>query len=200
MTRSTKPSASALRCTRKTTATATAATTLALALATLSCAPETLAQRFDACQLTEITLPADTAPDVADSVTKGVAYWSEALGLPWSVTTEGTEGTEGAVRIPLRFLDTPIFYGRFEDEAGQIVLSTQVTDPELRAVVMAHELGHALGLYHVEKSERSSVMNPGNRDVTPTSADLEAVVAIWGRCESAPRAVANRTANASDVP
>ena len=49
--------------------------------------------------------------------------------------------------------------------------------------VIAHELGHAFGLFHVPASERISLMNPGNLTTPPTTADQAALAALWGSCD-----------------
>jgi hypothetical protein len=39
-----------------------------------------------------------------------------------------------------------------------------------------------MGLVHVKKSERRSVMIPGNTDTPPGEVDREALIALWGEC------------------
>ena len=61
--------------------------------------------------------------------------------------------------LPVDLIGT-IFLGRYlVDDTGELT------------VVIAHELGHAMGLQHVEPSARASVMNPGNLVTRPTPAD-----------------------------
>lgn len=50
------------------------------------------------------------------------------------------------------------------------------------SVVLSHELGHALNLYHVAPSERISVMNKGNSDIPPDDRDAMALQSMWGDC------------------
>jgi len=86
------------------------------------------------------------------------------------------------------------FHGYYDDEAGEISIHRGMQD-RAEAVTIAHELGHAFGLWHVNPSVRRSVMNPGNTTVTPTEQDVDSVRALWGNCDqstsegmSAPRA------------
>jgi hypothetical protein len=53
-------------------------------------------------------------------------------------------------------------------------------------VVIAHELGHSMGLVHVTTYE--SVMKSGNLTVEPQAADAQALIDIWGQCSSSPDA------------
>lgn len=55
-------------------------------------------------------------------------------------------------------------------------------DGQPLAVTVAHELGHAFGLVHVDPSVRASVMNPGNLSTPPTAADAAQVTGLWGAC------------------
>jgi hypothetical protein len=60
-------------------------------------------------------------------------------------------------------------------------------------ITVAHELGHAFGLWHVEHEVRTSVMNPGNLTVAPNAGDASDVAVLWGRCpDGAPAIVVDR--------
>src|SRR5262245_63968383 len=94
----------------------------------------------------------------------------------------------GAPTVEIRFeRAAPPFHGIYEDELGVVYVNSTLDDPEQRAIAIAHELGHAFGLWHVSADERSSVMNPGNLSVSPTSADGMALVEIWGACDEIDR-------------
>lgn len=149
-------------------------------LAVTSCAPAKLAQSFDACRATELVVGPEATDVERAAIEDGLTTWAAPLGMPWRVVAAPSGETPA---IPIRFVETRWFFGRFEDTSGAILLSRVVEDPAVLAVVTAHEVGHALGLYHVSKDARASVMNPGNRDVGPTEDDLAAITALWGRCD-----------------
>jgi hypothetical protein len=153
----------------------------------LGCAREELTPRFAARRETALVVAEDLIPERRAALEDGLERWREALELPWSVTTVARPGVAS---IPVGFLETNWFYGRFEDEEGRIVLSTEVIEPAPLAIVTAHEIGHALGLYHVDLESRPSVMNPGNRTIAPNEADLAAVVELWWRCDERAAAAA----------
>lgn len=96
-------------------------------------------------------------------------------------------GTAGEGTIELRFeAAAPPFYGLYDDESGVVYINRAIEDLHPLSIVIAHELGHAFGLPHVELAERDSLMNPGNRVIPPNDADQAALEALWGRCEEAP--------------
>jgi hypothetical protein len=74
------------------------------------------------------------------------------------------------------------FHGYYDDEVGEVYIHRGMHD-QAEAVTIAHELGHAFGLFHVKPSTRRSVMNPGNTTVTPTESDVDSVRALWGNCD-----------------
>jgi len=73
------------------------------------------------------------------------------------------------------------FHGLYDDSAGVIYINTEITDPKVLPIVIAHELGHAFGLPHV--TGRASVMNPGNLTIAPNESDQAALEALWGNCQ-----------------
>jgi hypothetical protein len=63
-----------------------------------------------------------------------------------------------------------------------VYVNLALTDRHERAVTIAHEVGHAFGLIHVDRAVRSSVMNQGNLEVEPSPADHHELTALWGDC------------------
>ena len=110
------------------------------------------------------------------------------------------DGTEPQV-ISLEFqAAAEMFHGFYDDQRGVVYINLSLEDDHQRSVTIAHELGHAFGLVHVQASERASVMNPGNLTVEPTAADAAALTALWGNCPvPRPRAERDR-AHATPAP
>ena len=83
----------------------------------------------------------------------------------------------------MRFADAAAFFhGYYDPETGEVSINNDLQDPGELAVVIAHELGHAMGLSHVPSAQRASVMNPGNLG-TPPGVDDNALLSL--RCASA---------------
>ena len=131
---------------------------------------------YDPCVPT-VVVPA------SDSTTAEIASIDEALRL-WQVVTNvhfAREVVEGAPVLPIRFEEaSPVFRGIYLDEVGDIVVNRLLHDPKDRDITLAHELGHALGLPHID--DRDSVMNRGNLELEPLITDAEGVEALWGPC------------------
>jgi hypothetical protein len=96
------------------------------------------------------------------------------------VTGPGQPGATASVAVEF-VPSTPGVFGFYDDEALTLDISDALSDDQ-RAIVIAHELGHAFGLVHVPPTERISVMNAGNLATVPTPADQLAVAALWGDC------------------
>jgi hypothetical protein len=86
------------------------------------------------------------------------------------------------------------FHGFYDDEAGEISIHRGMHG-RAEVVTIAHELGHAFGLWHVKRSVRRSVMNTGNTSVEPTERDVESVRALWGNCDQSASAGTNAPAS-----
>ena len=123
-----------------------------------------------------------TTADQRASVSGALELWN-SLGF----TRLTLEASDGGSAIPVIFRDGPEpFHGIYEDGVGDVVINQNLTDPAAATVVIAHELGHAMGLLHVAPSERRSVMNQGNLDQVPTAEDGAALASFWSHCEAAP--------------
>jgi hypothetical protein len=133
---------------------------------------------FDPCAPLAVVPAADATADERASIEDAVAMWNDLLGARIGVGPDAQ-----ASQIPVRFEPAPlVFYGLYEDEIGDVLINRNLADRGERAIVVAHELGHAFGLLHVDAAERSSLMNPSNLTVAATAADGAAVVAVWGVC------------------
>jgi hypothetical protein len=132
---------------------------------------------FDVCAPITVTAPGVDAARAA-AIEQGLASWRErGVG---SLTFGAIDEVAG---IEIRFEDAaPAFHGYYDDELGVIYLNTALVDRDQLAVTVAHELGHAFGLWHVSSDERTSVMNPGNLWTAPTHDDATALVELWGAC------------------
>jgi hypothetical protein len=125
-----------------------------------------------------VAAPAATADQLA-SVDDALALW-KANGVAGL-----TRGEASAVTIEFREAADAI-YGFYDDTTATLYVNVRIADPQARAITIAHELGHALGLVHVPADARLSVMNPGNLTTAPNPADAAALVALWGACPGAP--------------
>jgi len=93
-------------------------------------------------------------------------------------------GRRAGATLEVRFEPaSPAFRGLYDDHEGVIYINSELTDPRVLSIVVAHELGHAFGLHHVPTSERPSLMNPGNVSTPPTVEDQAALVSLWGTCQ-----------------
>jgi len=127
----------------------------------------------DACAPIALTTTA-TGAELA-SVAQATALWT-AVG----VTGPGEPGATATISVAF-VPSTPGVFGFYDDADLTLEISDALSDDQ-RAIVIAHELGHAVGLLHVPPSERVWVMNAGNLAIVPTAADRLAVAALWGAC------------------
>lgn len=136
----------------------------------------TLDITFDVCQ--PITLVADEDASAAqrDAIDDAAAMWDALAPYPLA-------GGDGAQRIDIVFQDAAsAFHGFYDDTIGVVFINRDLVDDHQRAVTVAHELGHAFGLYHIATSARPSVMNPANLSIEPNEQDAADLAALWGDC------------------
>lgn len=135
---------------------------------------------YDICEPVVVEPPANASAAQLASLDEAIEMWRAA-----GVARLGRAAPDTAPEVPrvrLRFQRAaPMFYGLYEDERGEIVINTEVRDHRARAVVIAHELGHAFGLWHIDG--RRSVMNSGNRKTPPGPGDLRDLLSVWGPCD-----------------
>ncbi|MCA9678796.1 MAG: hypothetical protein H6709_01020 [Kofleriaceae bacterium] len=133
---------------------------------------------FDVCA--PLVLEGDATPAQQASLDQAQQLWRDrgAVGL-------GVAGADAAT-LPVVFAPgAAVFHGYYDDEAGVLYVNAGAFAGDSRAITIAHELGHAFGLWHVDAGERLSVMNPGNLTIAPTEDDQRAIEALWGRCPRA---------------
>ena len=99
----------------------------------------------------------------------------DTAGVGDALAMWGLAAAAGAERIEIVFEDAAAaFHGHYDDEHGVVYINARISDPHARAVVIAHELGHAFGLPHLD--DRTSVMNRGNFEIEPTADDRGLIV------------------------
>jgi hypothetical protein len=132
----------------------------------------TIDNAHDACAPLQLRADGATAAQV-----QGIAG---AIAL-WKDHGAALLGSEGGPAVEIRFRSAaPAFHGVYDDEAAVIYINTDLAEPDVLAIVIAHEVGHALGLPHV--GDKRSVMLQGNTSVPPSDMDAAALGAIWGEC------------------
>jgi hypothetical protein len=137
---------------------------------------------FDACQPLSVMLDVDENGS-ARAERDAAVEWAVTLWKAQAVTRLSSQRLEGAPALTVRFQKAAlVFRGFYDDTAGVVFINDALLGHE-RAVTLAHEIGHALGLPHVEGNVRPSVMNKGNLDVEPTSEDAGALASLWGSCD-----------------
>jgi hypothetical protein len=138
---------------------------------------------FDPCQPLVLTATASATRAEADGISAGIALWNRAAHSRLSMIVDGAGSTSSPIpTVPIHFQAAAApSHGFYDAERGQVFINTDLTDGQ-RAITIAHEVGHSFGLAHVAASNRISIMNPGNLDTPPTSDDVEALAAMWGRC------------------
>lgn len=156
-----------------------------LALAVLaSCAPadgdSVLDITYDPCEPTVLAPAGGGTPRQLAALEGAIDLWNGVLDTRLSL-----EPDSGAAALPIRFEDAAAFFhGVYEDEIGEVVINDRLEGRALE-VTVAHELGHAFGLWH--ESAGSSVMQPGNLETPPSAGDADAVAAHWPSCADSRR-------------
>ena len=144
-------------------------------LAACASTPDRPVISFDACQPLRVSA-AGASADQAAGLDDAISMW-HAIGVT------GVARDDAAADLTVVFESAaPAFHGYYDDQDAAIDINEDLDDPVERAITIAHELGHAYGLVHVEPAQRVSVMNPGNLTVAPVLRDREAIDALWGAC------------------
>lgn len=133
---------------------------------------------FDPCEVVIIEAPADATSAERASIEDAIHMWNAV-----SATGLTTDTALSGARLPVHFQTAALaFFGVYDDEIGEVFINRDLADPRERSVAIAHEVGHAFGLLHVNARERISVMNPANIDVVPTLEDGKALVSGAPTC------------------
>ena len=152
----------------------------ALSLGACATNNETAAITFDPCS----PLAVAVAPTIGEAERAGVdaaiAAWDARIPTQMVVQS----GADSNPRLVVRFMTGSALRAVYWDDSGQIAISSDKLAPEEYPIAIAHEMGHAFGLPHIEPNERASVMNVGNVVLGPTEEDAADVAAIWPSCAS----------------
>ena len=144
----------------------------------------TLEVTFDVCQ--PISIVSASANDAESaSIDVALEMWRELDAYPF-LRGDGGDAVQAQMveqKVEIVFEEAAdVFHGLYDDERGVVYINTRLTDDHERAVTIAHELGHAFGLWHVERQARTSVMNPANLVVEPNTDDAAELRELWGPC------------------
>jgi hypothetical protein len=130
---------------------------------------------FDPCAGV-VVVPSSGSEEELASVDAALAMWSAVAPVRLS-----RDVSAGFRPLPLTFRDAPAaIRGVYDDESGIVYVNADIEDRRARAITVAHELGHAFGLFHVE--ERESVMNRANTEIAPNASDAASIRALWPAC------------------
>jgi hypothetical protein len=131
---------------------------------------------YDPCTGIDIRAAEDTTPKELTAIDAAIEFWQAVSNVDISRDSPRSEQ-----HLPIRFEEAAlIFRGVYQDEVGDVIINRRLDDPNDLAITVAHELGHALGLPHID--DRDSVMNGGNLDILPLADDVDALGVVWGPC------------------
>jgi hypothetical protein len=138
---------------------------------------------YDPCSPLAVVATDPATEAERTGIADAVALWNAAGVIGLTVDTDGDGDGDGeADRIAVSFEPaSPIFYGIYRADRGDIVINHALATPAHRSITIAHELGHAFGLLHVDGSP--SLMNEGNLEVGVMARDVDALRALWGSCD-----------------
>lgn len=133
---------------------------------------------FNPCETLTIVTPEELSGAQSSSLDQAIALWNERAPLKLT-----RAAAADAPSIPVFFRQGAAFvHGYYNDSAGSITINQQLNERPA-AITLAHELGHAFGLHHVDPKTRASVMNPANLSTKPTAEDAALVGELWPECQ-----------------
>lgn len=132
---------------------------------------------FDACAPLRLITDAGLTDAQAAGILAAMPLWNDRAG------THLMMGADlDASGLPIHFQNAGApFHGLYDAPSGQVFINTDLSGAPL-AITIAHEIGHAFGLLHVPSDQRTSVMNPNNLVVEPTTEDVDTLATRWGGC------------------
>ncbi len=133
---------------------------------------------FDACEPL-VLVPEDASDGQRASIGWAVAMWAQVANTRLTL-----EEDPALPHLTIRFEAASLGdWGLYDDEQGIVLINSRIDDRHARAITVAHELGHAFGLWHLDEDKRRSVMNQGNLEIEPNDGDGHDVADLWGYCQ-----------------
>src|SRR5687767_1685578 len=106
----------------------------------------------DACAPLVLVPEEGTRPTEQDAIDMAIDLWNGRAG---TLLSRGDGGG-----LPVVFDEAGLaFRGLYDDENGIVFVNRRLEELEPMSITVAHEVGHAFGLTHVDRDERPSVMN-----------------------------------------
>jgi len=144
---------------------------------------------FDPCSPLQIALSSSVTDAERAGVDAAIAAWNARL--PTQIAASADEALYRQTPraddvLPIEFATKFGLRAAYFDKTGVIIVSSELLAPEEFGVAIAHEMGHAFGLPHVDPSVRPSVMNVGNTTLAPTVEDATEVATLWPSCSITP--------------
>ena len=146
-------------------------------LAPGSRADDEIERVYDPCAGISVQAASDTTEAELVAIDRAIEMWMQVADLRFS--RDRARPFEQV--LPIHFEEASlVFRGVYQDQIGDVVINRRLVDPDEQAITIAHELGHAIGLLHIET--RDSVMNSGNLVLLPLATDVDALSELWGPC------------------
>jgi hypothetical protein len=144
---------------------------------------------YDPCARIRVQPAVDTTLEELAAIDAAIDFWKAVAHVDIDRANLESDQT-----LHIRFEDAAlIFRGVYQDEVGDVIVNRRISGADARAITVAHEFGHALGLPHID--DRDSVMNRGNLEFLPLASDVDALSELWGPCvedDTGPRSTGTR--------